>query len=100
MIYRLNGLHIFFAAKIIVIAVFFSGCANEQKMHFDEKIKKQIALMKLDLENSKKGVACKYIGFIGDNSVVRARENGKIKFVQFNYTYGDFFKKCTYAFGK
>ena len=79
--------------------IFFSSCAK-QKIHINEKIKKQTALMRIDLENSKKGVACKYIGFVGDNSVAKARENGKIKFLQFNYTDGSFLKKCTYAFGK
>ena len=30
----------------------------------------------------------------------KAKSNGGIKFKLFNYSYGDFFKKCTYVYGR
>ena len=83
----------------MIMTIFFSSCAK-QKIHINEKIKKQTAAMGINLEDLEEGKACKYIGFIGNNSVAKARENGKIKFLQFNYTDGNFLRKCTYAFGK
>lgn len=48
----------------------------------------------------KVGSACKYIGFIGDNSESKAVADGKIKFKMFSVQTGGLLKNCTYAYGK
>ena len=56
--------------------------------------------MGLNMASLKEGEACKYIGFIGDNSVSKAKSNGKISLMYFNFTDGNFIRKCTYAYGR
>ena len=65
-----------------------------------EKATKKAKLLDIDLNDLKEGKACKYIGFIGDNSVFMARKNGKIKLMLFSYTEGNFLQTCTYVYGE
>ncbi len=49
----------------------------------------------------KNGSACKYIGFIGDNSESKAVKNAGIRIKLFSVKdVGGFFKKCTYVYGR
>ena len=86
--------------SLVVSSFMFSGCASLKHDVAKNEAKKKAKAMGLNLDILKEGEACKYVGFIGDNSVEKAKSNGKIKFKLFNYSYGDFFKKCTYVYGK
>jgi len=86
---------------LFIIFTPFYGCGklvNQDilRKNASEKAKS----ISVSLDNLKEGRACKYIGFIGDNSVFMARKNGKIKFMLFNYTGGNFLQTCTYVYGK
>jgi len=49
----------------------------------------------------KVGSACKYLGFIGDNSEQKATANGSIKIKLFSVkNVGGIIKSCTYVYGK
>ena len=73
-----------------------SSCASVAK----DQAKKKAKSMGLNMASLKEGEACKYIGFIGDNSVSKAKSNGKISLMYFNFTDGNFIRKCTYAYGR
>lgn len=84
----------------ILLVLSVVGCASLKAGVVKEEAKKKAKALGLNLASLKEGEACKYIGFIGDNSVAKAKSNGNIKFMMFNYTGGNFLKKCTYAYGK
>ena len=86
--------------NLVLILSVSTGCASLKANVAKDQAKKKAKAMGLNLAGLKEGEACKYIGFIGDNSVAKAKSNGNIKFMMFNYTGGNFFKKCTYAYGK
>ena len=90
----------FFFFGVLVALSFVGGCASLKASVVKEEAKKKAKAVGLNLASLKEGEACKYIGFIGDNSVAKAKANGNIKFMMFNYTGGNFLKKCTYAYGK
>jgi hypothetical protein len=48
----------------------------------------------------KVGSACKYVGFIGDNSEKKAVKNGKIGIKMFSVNVGGVLKNCTYVYGR
>ncbi|GEM_PF-6163503 len=48
----------------------------------------------------KVGSACKYVGFVGDNSEKKALANGGIKIKMFSVNAGGLIKNCTYVYGK
>ena len=64
----------------------------------DEAFKK--ANNKAKATGLKVGSACKYVGFIGDNSERKATKNGKIGIKMFSVNVGGFLKNCTYAYGR
>ena len=81
----------------LCLSVFaISSCASVAK----DQAKKKAKAMGLSMVSLKEGEACKYIGFIGDNSVSKAKANGKISLMYFSLTDGNFVKKCTYAYGR
>ena len=73
-----------------------SSCASVAK----DQAKKKAKAMGLSMASLKEGEACKYMGFIGDNSVSKAKANGKISLMYFSLTDGNFARKCTYAYGR
>ena len=90
--------------RVILLFIIFTpfyGCGK--LLNHDilrENASKKAQSIDVNLNGLKEGYACKYIGFIGDNSVFVARKNGKIKFMLFNYTGGNFLRTCTYVYGK
>ena len=86
--------------SLLVSGLFISGCASLKHDVAKNEAKKKAKAMGINLDILKEGEACKYVGFIGDDSVEKAKSNGNIKFKLFNYSYGDFFKKCTYVYGR
>ena len=48
----------------------------------------------------KVGSACKYLGFIGNNSEKSALSNGGVKVKMFSVNVGGLLKNCTYVYGK
>lgn len=85
---------------IIFITASIVGCGLSSISPNRQQAMDKTKLLGLDISVLKSGIACKYVGFIGDNGVMDARENGNIKLVMFYYTDGDFFKKCTYVYGQ
>ena len=84
----------------ISVALLNTGCQSVKESVAKQQAQKKAKKMGLNLAKLKEGEACKYVGFIGDDSVAKAKQNGKIKFLLFNYSDGNFLKKCTYAYGK
>ena len=82
------------------IAVLNTGCQGMKESVAKQQAQKKAKKMGLNLAKLKEGEACKYVGFIGDDSVAKAKQNGNIKFLLFNYSDGNLLKKCTYAYGK
>ena len=96
----MKGSSYLFVLNLCISVAVFSGCESIKDSIAKQQAKKKAKQIGLNLANLKEGEACKYIGFIGDNSVAKAKENGGIKFLLFNYSDGNFFKKCTYVYGK
>ena len=81
----------------LCLSVFaISSCASATK----DQAKKKAKSMGLSMASLREGEACKYIGFIGDNSVNKAKANGKMSLMYFSLTDGNFVRKCTYAYGR
>lgn len=85
---------------LFVVALLLTNCASATKSVAKEQAIKKAKSMGLNLAKLKEGEACKYVGFIGDNSTATAKQKGNIKFMMFSYSDGNFLKKCTYAYGK
>ena len=84
----------------LIVALFNVGCQGMKESVAKQQAQKKAKKMGLNLAKLKEGEACKYVGFIGDDSVTKAKQNGNIKFLLFNYSDGNLLKKCTYAYGK
>ena len=84
----------------LIVALFNVGCQSMKESVAKQQKQKKAKKMGLNLAKLKEGEACKYVGFIGDDSVTKAKQNGNIKFLLFNYSDGNLLKKCTYAYGK
>ena len=86
-------------AKIVLvlfIVVAITGCESIKKQY----VKSEVKNTTLNLTGVKEGKACKYLGFIGNNSEERAKKNGNISFVLYKTTEDGTFSKCTYVYGK
>ena len=81
---------------VLFVAVVITGCESMKKQY----VKSEIKNTALNLTGVKEGKACKYLGFIGDNSEAQAKKNGNISFVLYKTTEDGTFSKCTYVFGK
>ena len=81
---------------VVFIVVAITGCGSMKKQY----VKSEIKNTALNLTGVKEGKACKYLGFIGDNSEAQAKKNGNISFVLYKTTEDGTFSKCTYVFGK
>jgi hypothetical protein len=81
---------------VLFVAVAITGCENMKKQY----VKSEIKNTALSLTGVKEGKACKYLGFIGDNSEEQAKKNGNISFVLYKNTEDCTFSKCTYVYGK
>jgi hypothetical protein len=84
--------------KFFVVLLILTGCLRQSTIQ--DRAKNKAKSIGIDLTDSKESKACKYFGFIGNNGVLKAKENGKIELMVFNYTDGNFLKKCTYVYGK
>ena len=89
-----------FSFLFLIIGCFsISSCATLM----GEKAKEdalQVANKKAKTMGLKVGSACKYIGFIGDNSEKKALSNGGVKVKMFSVKVGGLLKNCTYVYGK
>ena len=86
-------------AKIVLvlfIVVAITGCESIKKQY----VKSEVKNTALNLTGMKEGKACKYLGFIGNNSEEQAKKNGNISFVLYKNTEDGTFSKCTYVYGK
>ena len=86
-------------AKIVpvfFVSVAITGCESMKKEYMKSEVKKTA----MNLTGVKEGKACKYLGFIGDNSEAQAKKNGNISFVLYKTTEDGTFSKCTYVYGK
>ena len=63
-------------------------------------VKSEVKNTALNLTGVKEGKACKYLGFIGNNSEEQAKKNGNISFVLYKTTEDGTFSKCTYVYGR
>ena len=98
-IYKFLFFEIFMYKNILFLCLSIfaiSSCASVVK----DQAKKKAKTMGLSMASLKEGEACKYMGFIGDNSVSKAKANGKISLMYFSLTDGNFARKCTYAYGR
>lgn len=91
--------------KIICISLILSSFCLLSCASLKGDIAKDKALTEANKKASsmglKNGSACKYIGFIGDNSESKAIQNAGIRMKLFSVKdVGGFFKKCTYAYGR
>ncbi|MBQ7536601.1 MAG: hypothetical protein IJT14_00595 [Rickettsiales bacterium] len=86
-------------AKIVLvlfIVVAITGCESIKKQY----VKSEVKNTALNLTGMKEGKACKYLGFIGNNSEAQAKKNGNIRFVLYKTTEDGTFSKCTYVYGR
>ena len=83
-------------ALLLFTAAVVSSCASVAK----DQAKKKAKALGLNITSLKEGEACKYVGIIGDDSISKAKSNGGIRMPLFNFSSGNFLKKCTYVYGK
>ena len=86
-------------AKIVPILCFLvviTGCESIKKQY----VKSEVKNTALNLTGMKEGKACKYLGFIGNNSEEQAKKNGNINFVLYKTNEDGTFSKCTYVYGR
>ena len=81
---------------VLFVIVTLTGCENIKKQYVKSEIKNKA----MRLTGVKEGKACKYLGFIGDNSEEKAKRNGNISFVLYKDTQDNTFSRCTYVYGK
>ncbi len=81
---------------VLFVAVAMTGCESMRRQY----VKSEVKNTALNLTGVKEGKACKYLGFIGDNSEEQAKKNGNISFVLYKNTENSTFGKCTYVYGK
>ena len=81
---------------VLFVAVVVTGCESIKKEYVKSEVKKTA----MNLTGVKEGKACKYLGFIGDNSETQAKKNGHVNFVHYKTTEDGTFSKCTYVYGK
>ena len=77
---------------ICSLFLFLPSCASYAK--------KQAVNKGIKTAGLKSGESCKYIGFIGSDSVEDAKKKGGVKIVMYKNTDGNFLKKCTTVYGK
>ena len=81
---------------VLFLAIVLTRCESIKKQYVKSEIKNKT----LNLTSMKEGKACKYLGFIGDNSETQAKKNGNISFALYKTTEDGTFSKCTYVYGK
>lgn len=81
---------------VVFVAAAITGCESIKKQY----VKSEVKNTALNLTGVKEGKACKYLGFVGDNSEAQAKKNGNISFMLYKKTENSAFSKCTYVYGK
>ena len=81
---------------VLFVSVAITGCESMKKEYMKSEVKKTA----MNMTGVKEGKACKYLGFIGDNSETKAKKNGNISFVLYKTTEDGTLSKCTYVYGK